>query len=748
MRSESLAYSRNIPILSLLALAWFVYLSTLSPTVFYRDSPEFVDTAFTLGISHPAGFPIYNLMAKAVTFFPMGSVPFKVNLFSSLMGCLALLGLFMASVAFLRVLADPKDSDSYLWSALIPVGFLAFCIPFWGNTMLAEVYTLHTLFTVLVILGLLKWKEKEDVRYLYSAALVYGLSAGNHGTVAFYLPAILVLFFFWCRRDRWKHLSLCVLFFLWGFTVYLYLPIRSFTEPTFDWGNPETLQGFLFQVTDQKDSHSHFAILNHVTPASAAVAETTQSAMSWFAGMFSKIRHIGSIFIGDIYKNLSLISVVGFLLGTVICFRKNLPFFIFCVVIVGTNIVFFTSWRGEAFLPSYVIVSLFTALFIYQIIYTPWWKRQTYKPMSGSDSEGLMNRSGLVGMVLLLAAGLAIPWAAWKNYSRVDHSWNYLPETLTRQVYLTLPDRAVFVSGLSWFFYNYNQDVRRLRDDVTGVTVWDLISPHRTGLLTSRRYPNIFLPDKEKHDFNSLEGISDYSQEFLEKNAVLTPVVMEQNSIMYEQTKFTSQWQPYRNILLQYSSLNSSPSNNQFSHQRSWNEFKTLLETELSRPNSGRDMDWLNNPKVWIYSMRDYFHDTGRYELEREVLTMIGSFLGQRGSPQWTFQYLDNLIANRRLEEARILLDQVRAKFPEQFETLLAEGLLARAQGQWQLALSAFQKAGQLDPQGFRVNLEIAKTLKDLKMDQSAQATLRKALEHISNVRELMALKQELNRNR
>lgn len=112
MYSENPAYSRNVPIVCLLVLAWFVYLSTLSPTVFYRDTPEFVNTAFSLGISHPAGFPIYNLMAKAVTFLPMGAIPFKVNLFSSLMGCLALLVLYMTSVAFLRVLAGSGDSSS------------------------------------------------------------------------------------------------------------------------------------------------------------------------------------------------------------------------------------------------------------------------------------------------------------------------------------------------------------------------------------------------------------------------------------------------------------------------------------------------------------------------------------------------------------------------------------------------------------------------------------------------------------
>jgi tetratricopeptide (TPR) repeat protein len=172
------------------------------------------------------------------------------------------------------------------------------------------------------------------------------------------------------------------------------------------------------------------------------------------------------------------------------------------------------------------------------------------------------------------------------------------------------------------------------------------------------------------------------------------------------------------------------------------------LEAELSRPDSGRDIDWLNNPRVWIYSMRDYFHATGRYELEREVLTMIGRFLGQNGNPQWVFQYLDSLIADRHLKKAKILLAQIKERAPESFEAWLGQGLLYRAQGQLQTALDAFQKADHLNPRSFRVHLEIAKTLRDLKMNQSAQATFLKTQSYVTNVREKMALTQELNRNK
>ena len=748
MHSKNPALTKNASIFLLTALAWFVYLSTISPTVFYRDTPEFVSTAFSLGISHPAGFPIYNLMAKAITFFPMGAIPFKVNLFSSLMACLSLGVLYLASVALLRVLAGSGHSDAYSWAALVPVGFMAFCMPLWSNTMQAEVYTLHLLFTVVIIWGLLKWKETDDVRYLYSTALVYGLSAGNHGTVAFYLPAIILVFLFWCRTSRWTHLSRCVLFFLWGFSVYLYLPIRSMTEPTFDWGNPETLQGFLFQILDRKDSHTHFDTLSQtVAAAPAAVVETRESIFNGIAGVLSKIWEISTVFLMDVRQNLSWISVVGFLGGAVICFRKSLPFFLFSVVIIGTNITFFTSWRGEAFLPSYIFVSIFTTLFFYYLIFTRWWKPFVRGASDEPLDTILIHKPGFLGIrwgkLTFVLAVLMVPWMMIdKNYSRVDHSWNHLSEMLTREVYLTLPDRAVFVTGLSWFFYNYNQDVRRLRDDVTAVTVWDLLSPHRTGLLTEKRYPNLFLPDQNKHDLKSLEGISAYTREFLENNARLNPVIMEHNTIMYDQTDFTSRWRPYRNVLLQFGS--SVSSNDKFSHEKSWREFKNLLETELSRPNSSRDLDWLNNPNVWMFSMRRYLHDTEQYELEREVLTTIGGFLGQSGSRLWAFQYLDSLIADHRLGQAQILLDQIREKAPKSFETQLGTGLLHKARGQFQKALDSFQQAENLNPTSFRVQLEQARTFKKLKMNEPAQSAYRKARTYVANVRELTVLRREL----
>ena len=177
------------------------------------DSPEFVDTSFALGISHPAGFPAYNLIAKAITFLPLGSIAFRVNLFSALFACMTLSVLYLSAIEIIKIFFPESDSESRIGPALPPPALLAFSSPFWFNSLIAEVYTLHSFCTVLIIYLLLLWKSNNDSRFLFLAALCFGLSAGNHGTVAFYLPAILVLFFGWEKRHKIKNLGITILFF-------------------------------------------------------------------------------------------------------------------------------------------------------------------------------------------------------------------------------------------------------------------------------------------------------------------------------------------------------------------------------------------------------------------------------------------------------------------------------------------------------------------------------------------------------
>jgi hypothetical protein len=87
--------SKVVGTVRLFLLASLVYTRVLCPTIYWRDSPEFVATTYTLGISHPAGSPTYSLFAKLATFLPLGSVAFRVNAFSTLVGALSISLLFV-----------------------------------------------------------------------------------------------------------------------------------------------------------------------------------------------------------------------------------------------------------------------------------------------------------------------------------------------------------------------------------------------------------------------------------------------------------------------------------------------------------------------------------------------------------------------------------------------------------------------------------------------------------------------------
>ena len=62
-------------------LALFLYLVTLAPSVTGEDSGELIGAAYSLGVPHPPGYPVWTLLAHAFTWIPVGSIGWRVNFF-------------------------------------------------------------------------------------------------------------------------------------------------------------------------------------------------------------------------------------------------------------------------------------------------------------------------------------------------------------------------------------------------------------------------------------------------------------------------------------------------------------------------------------------------------------------------------------------------------------------------------------------------------------------------------------------
>jgi hypothetical protein len=273
--------------LSVFALLILAYAHTCSLSVtwknFSEDSGDLLAAAFTLGIPHPTGYPLYTLLARIFSIVMPGNIAFRMTLLSLLCASLAPVLVFLTAARFL-------PGKAGILGALVAALSLGFSFHSWSQAVVAEVYALHLLLTSIVIYLLVRWVRSHDPRQnpssghlsqlgsprregthtnapvsadfrsvgalrtqalFFTAAYVAGLSFTNHmlSSVTLVFAALLIL----CGPGR-KRLSLSIcfwasVFFLIPLTLYAYLPIRSLRDPHLDWGNPETWDQFWWVVT-------------------------------------------------------------------------------------------------------------------------------------------------------------------------------------------------------------------------------------------------------------------------------------------------------------------------------------------------------------------------------------------------------------------------------------------------------------------------------------------------------------------
>ncbi|MFL5734014.1 MAG: DUF2723 domain-containing protein, partial [Chloroflexia bacterium] len=93
-------------------VALIVYALTLSPTVNFIDSGEFIAVGRLAGIAHPPGYPLYTLLTIAGAALPFGDSAVGVNFISALSGAVAV-GFFYALVYELisQHLTVPRNAE-------------------------------------------------------------------------------------------------------------------------------------------------------------------------------------------------------------------------------------------------------------------------------------------------------------------------------------------------------------------------------------------------------------------------------------------------------------------------------------------------------------------------------------------------------------------------------------------------------------------------------------------------------------
>jgi len=230
--------------------AFAVYTATLAPGLTFMhngaDGGDLIAAARTLGIPHPSGYPTYTLLAWLATHLPAATIAYRVNLLSALCASLAA-GLLCLCAQI--VLAGSRHRLAL--SAATGLA-LAFSSLLWSQAVIAEVYALLTLFAALLLWLVLSWRAGGGDAYLWLSGLTLGVGLGNHLTLIFIVPAVLVLL--WPERRRWLQAGVLiptVVLFLAGLSVYVYLPLAAAHQSPVNWGDPQSWDRFWWVVSGE-----------------------------------------------------------------------------------------------------------------------------------------------------------------------------------------------------------------------------------------------------------------------------------------------------------------------------------------------------------------------------------------------------------------------------------------------------------------------------------------------------------------
>lgn len=162
--------------------ALLLFARTAAPGLLLGDSAEFQTQAYTLGHTHPTGYPVYVLAARTFTSLIPGDLAWRVNLFSAVCAAAGLAILYLCG----RLLGGWRIA------ALIGPAALAVVPLFWMHAAIAELYAPAVLLVSIVMFALLMAAAQKDSRWIAGAGLLGGLSLGIHSTVALAAPAALL----------------------------------------------------------------------------------------------------------------------------------------------------------------------------------------------------------------------------------------------------------------------------------------------------------------------------------------------------------------------------------------------------------------------------------------------------------------------------------------------------------------------------------------------------------------------------
>ncbi len=434
--------SGRIEIFLLIAVTWST-LTWLAPwSVGWRDSGEFLLSAFFLDIPHPAGFPTYSLLANLCALFIPGPVPWRVHLFSCACSAVLLHQTYRLTVTLIPI----EFSSSTLGRLFVVIAVCSvLCIePFLRGAITAEVYALNACFLLIVVRLLISFLNSGDVRLLYSAAFLGGLSIGNH-VVALLSAVWIAALWLFSRSIPRRALAPSLALFMIGFAVYAYLPMRALANPPLNTGDPRTMSRLMAQMTDARDQ------MLRVTPKNDVVQERPGRATQ----LYRDARRL----LSEFPLIVAIFGSIGFLVGVV----SQPKIYLSLTGVFVPPLLFFSGWDPDPWIGAIALVI----------------------PLSAVGCAAILDRvtshrtaRACLTFASCLPIAISIVWSAQKSFDVVtSHASFQLPAQSAQTLLQTTPHHGILITEPSWFITRYLQAIEGYRSDVSLIYLPSLLFP-------------------------------------------------------------------------------------------------------------------------------------------------------------------------------------------------------------------------------------------------------------------------------
>ncbi|HEY6826974.1 MAG TPA: DUF2723 domain-containing protein, partial [Gemmatimonadaceae bacterium] len=226
------------------AVIFGLYLLTMAPSTAMWDTSEYIAAAYTFGLPHPPGNPLFVIVGRVFSILPIaGNVAARINVLAALSSAIAAGMWFLVAEQILRVWIEPITVRRIAAMVCALVGATAFTV--WNQSVVNEkVYTVSLTGIAVISWLAIRWSVRPEGdsadRALILIAYLCGLGYANH--MAGMLPAPAIAVAVLVRRPatllRGRLLFACVAALLVGVSPFATQPIRAAHFPAMNEGEP------------------------------------------------------------------------------------------------------------------------------------------------------------------------------------------------------------------------------------------------------------------------------------------------------------------------------------------------------------------------------------------------------------------------------------------------------------------------------------------------------------------------------